>query len=156
MEGRGYDHRQPGKAHALLFVIAAGMAVAAVLMRSQPLAMWPAMGIACIMALIGGAFMHLQVRDDGDALLIRFGPVPLFSKRVPYAEILAATPAKSRVIDGWGIHWTMGRGWTWNLWGYDCVELSLTGARTLRIGTDEPEPLAAFLRTKVAEPAQAS
>lgn len=156
MNAPGYEHQQAGKAHALLLVIAAGMAVAGVTMRSDPRAMWPALAIACLLALIAGAFVHLRVRDLGDALEIRFGPIPLFRKRVPYAAILEAQPDRSRVVDGWGIHWTPGRGWTWNLWGYDCVRLSLTGGRTLRIGTDEPEPLAAFLRTKIAASTRAS
>lgn len=59
--------------------------------------------------------------------------------------------ARSKLIDGWGVHWLPGRGWTFNLWGRDCVEGN-TARRRLRIGTDDPEGLANFLteRTGVA------
>ena len=44
---------------------------------------------------------------------------------------------RSRLIDGWGIHWVPGRGWTYNLWGFRCVQIKHLG-RTVRIGTDDP------------------
>ncbi len=33
-------------------------------------------------------------------------------------------------------------GWTWNLWGFDCVDVYLTRWRKLRIGTEAPIELA--------------
>lgn len=47
-------------------------------------------------------------------------------------------------IEGWGIHYLPGRGETWNLWGFDCVELDVDG-RLLHIDSDDPEGLADFL-----------
>ena len=41
-------------------------------------------------------------------------------------------------------------GWTWNLWGFDCVDVYLTRGRKLRIGTDDPIALAAFLQQLTA------
>lgn len=39
-------------------------------------------------------------------------------------------------------------GWFWNIWGRDCVVLHLDQG-TLRIGTDDPENLEAFLRQRI-------
>jgi hypothetical protein len=59
--------------------------------------------------------------------------------------------SRSAVIDGWGVLWVPFRGWTWNLWGRDCVGVDL-GERSLRIGTDDPEGLEAFVKARTAVP----
>ena len=60
--------------------------------------------------------------------------------------------SRSRLLDGWGIHLCTRGGWVWNLWGYDCVDIDSTGGKKLRLGTDAPEGLAAFLQSKLPEP----
>jgi hypothetical protein len=57
--------------------------------------------------------------------------------------------ARSSWIDGWGIHYIPGRGMTYNLWGFDCVEIDMNG-RTVRVGTDDPEGLTDFLKGRIA------
>jgi hypothetical protein len=104
--------------------------------------------VGLLLTVIAFSFRSLRVVDEGDALAIRFGPIPLFRKRIPYADIQAAERDRSSVIDGWGIHWVPGRGWTYNLWGFDCVRLALTGGSTIRVGTDDPDGLASFLERK--------
>ena len=94
------------------------------------------------------SFRSLRVVDEGDVLAVRFGPIPLFRKRIAYADIQAAERDRSSVVDGWGIHFVPGRGWTYNLWGFDCVRLTLTGGRTIHIGTDDQDGLARFLQQK--------
>jgi hypothetical protein len=94
------------------------------------------------------------VYDAGDALVLRYGPVPMLGKRVPYDRIAAVERDRTRFIDGWGVHWVPFRGWTYNLWGYDCVRLTLTRGRTLRIGTDDPEGLSQFLQEKCRLPSE--
>jgi len=103
-----------------------------------------------LVTAIAFSFRSLRVVDEGDVLAVRFGPLPLFRKRIPYDQVIAAERDQSAVIDGWGIHWVPGRGWTYNLWGFDCVRLTLTRGRTLRIGTDDPDGLARFLAKKCA------
>ena len=97
-------------------------------------------GVAVLTVLIALCFVSLTVRDGGDALEVRFGPLPLFRRRVPYAGISDAKVSRSKLIDGFGVHWIPGRGWTWNLWGFDCVTLRVDG-KPLRIGTDDPAGL---------------
>ena len=46
----------------------------------------------------------------------------------------AVEAGRSSLIDGWGIHWIPGRGWTYNLWGFGCVVIQ-QGKKTTRVGT---------------------
>ena len=74
------------------------------------------------------------------------GPLPGFKKRVSYDSITGACRDRSLLIEGWGIH--LGpRGWVWNLWGRDVVEIELTEGR-LRLGTDDPDGLLSHLKER--------
>ena len=55
------------------------------------------------------------------------------------------------LLDGWGIHYMLGRGWTYNLWGRDCAKITL-GRRIIRVGTDDVKNLVACLREKIRSP----
>lgn len=92
---------------------------------------------------------RLTVRDEGAFLAIRFGPLPLFRKRIDYSTITRVDADRSRFIHGWGIHYIPGCGWTYNLWGFDCAKLSV-GHRTIRIGSDDVDNLVIFLRKKLS------
>ena len=96
------------------------------------------------------AFHHLTVADMGDELAIRFGPLPLFSRRVKYADIEKVELGRTLIVEGWGIHYSIRGGWVWNLWGRDCVVVHLKKGM-LRIGTDDAGNLARFLETKASE-----
>ncbi|MCA8981642.1 MAG: hypothetical protein KDC14_16550, partial [Planctomycetes bacterium] len=105
--------------------------------------------LAVVFTFVGACFRSLTVRDEGDRLALRYGPLPVFSKRIPFDSIRAVEATRSDLLDGWGVHWIPGRGWIWNLWGLDCVRLDL-GTRVLRIGTDDPQGLESFLRERLA------
>ena len=144
-----YEHTQKGQLHLILYGAAVGAFVVAWLSHEDQPAMIIACFAACLMVLAGLCFKTLTVRDEGEHLAVRFGPLAVFHTDVPYAQITAVNPARSSIIDGWGIHWMPGRGWTYNLWGFDCVRITL-GSKTVRIGTDDPQGLAEFLKTKIA------
>ncbi len=143
-----YEHIQKAPFYLLLVAIASGMFVAAWFMPDLVAQFIMAMS-AGVTALLALAFRQLTVRDEGGALLVCFGPLPLFWRRVRYAEIERAEQARSSWLDGWGIHMSPSGGWTWNLWGFDCVDIFLTRGRKLRLGTDDPSELAAFLREQI-------
>ena len=131
-----------------MVVVVGALLIGAWFVRGAP-------GMTAIMAIAGALILvlavslkTLTVQDEGEALAIRFGPVPLFSKTITYPDITAAEPDRTTLIDGWGIHYVPWRGWTWNLWGFDCVKLTL-GRKVIRIGTDDVENLVAFLRGKI-------
>jgi hypothetical protein len=101
-----------------------------------------------LVAAVMFSFHSLRITDEGDSLLLRFGPLPLMHKRFRYADIAFAQRDRSSWIDGWGIHWVPRRGWTYNIWGRDCVRLTLRDGRTIRLGTDDAERLAKFVHGK--------
>ena len=102
-----------------------------------------------VLGLITLSFAQLQVRSLEKSLLISFGPLAAFRRRVPYADIRSVGVERSDFLDGLGIHWLPVRGWIWNIWGTRCVALELSGRR-LRIGTDDPEGLVTFLEGQIA------
>lgn len=103
-------------------------------------------GAALVFA--GSCFGTLTITGDRDALALRYGPLPVFRKRFPYDKITAVRQGRSALIDGWGIHYIPGRGWTYNLWGYDCALLEMDG-RTIRIGSDDAQRLVEFLQSRI-------
>ena len=144
-----YEHTQVGRLHyvllgaVLLFVLAL-----ALILRRLPWHHPAALGLLAGVVLLlvaAAAFHRLTVTDRGDYLLLLFGPLPIFRKRIRYDRIRQAVPSRTSFADGWGIHYLPGRGWTYNVWGFDCVWVQ-TSKGTIRIGTDDPQGLAAFLR----------
>ena len=59
----------------------------------------------------------------------------------------ARTRKHGESVIGWGIHYFPGRGWTYNIWGFACVKLTL-GRKIIRVGTDDADGLARFLGEK--------
>ena len=133
--------------HYILWAVVTVEVVFAWLFRGQPVIVL-LMGIGVALGLFNFCFMHLRVEDEGDWLAVRYGPVPLFSKRIRYSDITSVDPARSLFIDGWGIHYLPWRGWTYNLWGFDCVELRVD-QKQICIGSDDVPNLVEFLKTKV-------
>lgn len=143
-----YSHTQRGPISWLLALIGVTAWVAAIANSGDARFLLIGGLFGAVMILLALSFCTLTVADEGDSLLVRFGPLPLFSKHVAYDQISLVQPAKSSFIDGWGIHYVPGRGWTYNLWGWECVLLKVNG-RTVRIGSDDAENLASFIQTKI-------
>ena len=144
-----YEHTQRGWLHHILFAVAVVMLVGAWLARASMAVALLNLGTAVLFVVVGLMFGSLTVRDEGQWLAIRFGPLPVFRKRIRYADITSVEPGRTAIIDGWGIHYIIGRGWTYNLWGFGCVKLTL-GKKVIRIGSDDVDNLAEFLRSKKA------
>ena len=144
---RRYDHTQYGVIHYALYVLAAFL-VATPFARSadEPGVEILMIVMAIVFAVLGAAFARLRVTEERDGVRIAFGPLPLASRRLRFADVRDARPGRSTLLDGIGIHWVPGRGWIWNVRGGECVEVDLVDGRTLRIGTDDAEGLAALLR----------
>jgi hypothetical protein len=144
-----YEHTQKAPLHWLLYPPALLLLAAAGLNQGQiPVALVLLGGAGLVLAL-AFSFQRLTIRDEGAWLAIRYGPLPVFRTRIAYAEISSVEPGKTSWIDGWGIHWIPGRGYTYNLWGFSCAKLTVRG-RTIRVGSDEPDKLVEFLKSKLA------
>ncbi len=111
--------------------------------REAGIAMMVGAGVITVIAF---AFASLTISDTVANLRVQFGPLPLAGTEIPYNEILEIEQEKSTFLDGWGLRRVRG-GWLWNVWGYDCIKV-VTEKKTVRIGTQKPEELLAFLLLK--------
>jgi len=142
----GYHHTQRGIIQPILLGAAVVLLAVACFARESP-ALMAVFLPAIICVLVALSFGTLTVRDDGDRLAVRFGPLPVFKKTIPYADITGVERDRSTLLAGWGIHRTR-KGWLWNIHGFDCVRIAVGGRSTL-IGTDDPDGLVAFLRSRL-------
>jgi hypothetical protein len=146
-----YSHTQRAPLGTILSTVGVAILAVALFVRDAPGVPYILGAAAAIMVLAGLMFGHLTVRDEGDHLAVRFGPLPVFRTQIAYAKMTSAEPDRTSIIDGWGIHYVPWRGATYNLWGFGCVKITL-GSRVIRVGTDDVEGLTDFLQRKVSEP----
>lgn len=145
-----YHHTQKGPWAVLLYALAVVFLTASWYVQNV-LALDITFGATgCIMLFLGASFHYLMVTDEGNQLAVRFGPFPLFRRRIPYEEIVEVERGRTTFLEGWGIHWSPWGGWVWNIWGYECVVLRLKRGK-LKIGTDDDEGLARFVKTRIAK-----
>ncbi len=107
-----------------------------------------------LMFLLALCFRQLTVSDEVDRLLICFWPLPLFWRRIRFSEIERVEKGRTTILDGWGVHLSPSGGVTWNLWGFDCVDVWYKKGRKVkkvRIGTDDPVGLEAFLKERISQ-----
>jgi hypothetical protein len=145
-----YQHTQRSPLHILLYVPAAFMFFVAWQLRNTAPPSIAVLLVAVILVVLAFAFQTLTVSTGRDHLDVRYGPLNLFGTRIYYRDITGVEPGKTSLIDGWGIHFVPFRGWTMNLWGFDCVRIE-RGTKVIRIGTDDTQNLVDVLRQKVAE-----
>lgn len=141
-----YAHTQKGVLQPILLALAAICLGIAFFMRDALPGMIIFMVAAIVCVVLSFAHSRLTVRDEGDHLAVRFGPIPLFKQSIPYAAITAVEKDRSHFLSGWGIHPTR-KGWLWNIGGFDCVRIEM-GTANILLGTDDPDGLVAFLRSK--------
>jgi hypothetical protein len=152
MDGSAERHRYSHTQQGPLCLVLYGSALACIavgVLTGERLGVLIAGGVGLLLASLGLAFHHLTVEDLGPELSVRFGPLPLFGRTVRYADIDRVDQGRTLILDGWGIHWSVRGGWVWNLWGRDCVVVRFQSGGTLRIGTDDAENLAHYLKGKV-------
>lgn len=143
-----YKHVQYAPLCLLLYVLAVVFFVLGwVLEREQPFP-WFFPPIGLFMLVLAASFHRLTVEHQGDRLSISFGPIPLFRRSIKYDDIISAEIGRTTILDGWGIHMSLRGGWVWNLWGRDCVVLQMRKG-ILRIGTDDADKLADFLKQTI-------
>ena len=145
-----YRRTQTSPLGSLLILVALALGVVAIaLWRVPPDASIIAAATAGACILLAVCMWQLTVEDQGESLRVRFGPLPMLGTSITYSAIASAEPARSAIIDGWGIHYIPGRGWTFNLWGRECVVIRRVSGSIVRIGTDDAESLAAFIRSRL-------
>lgn len=143
-----YEHIQTAPIYWLLVLIGVGSIIGGVL-SGDDVGQFALYGVGALMLLLAMCFRQLSVRDDGDGLLISFGPLPLFRRRILFADIESVEQSRTTLLDGWGIHYSLSGGWVWNLWGFDCVLIHFKNGKLLKLGTDDPEGLESFLKNQI-------
>ncbi len=142
-----YSHRQTGQFIKHIVAIATGVVAVAIYMAA-PQHTW--LALLAIVIAMGVTFvfgsMTIQVADG--SLSWWFGP-GVWRKSVPLRDIAAAEQVRNKWWWGWGIRY-YGKGWLYNVSGLDAVEVTLKDGKMLRLGTDDPAGLAAFLRQAIA------
>lgn len=142
-----YDHTQAGPWFLMIHAIAAAFLICAieeVIPESWGIYVW--LGLFVPTAFFGFCFVHLNVRDLDDRLVVRFGPIRLFGTTIHYDQITGCSADRSTFLNGWGIHLRKG-GWIYNIWGYDCVHIQHDGKSTW-IGTNDVPGLLALLEER--------
>jgi hypothetical protein len=148
----GYHHTQRAPLCLIQYALAVTFLVVAWVERAEPILVWVFPPTALLILILAASFHHLTVADQGDHLLVQFGPLPLFRRRVKYENIKSVEVGRTTILDSWGIHLSLRGGWVWNLWGRDCVVLRFRKG-TLRVGTDDAEELARFVMGKINQQA---
>jgi hypothetical protein len=96
--------------------------------------------------VVGFLFGSLTTEVSHDHFRFWFGP-GVIRRSYPLSEIETCRAVTNPWWYGWGIHWTPD-GWLYNVTGLQAVQLELRGGRHVRVGTDEPEELCRWIRTR--------
>ncbi len=127
-------------------LLAVATAVPALIYREPALFIAPT--VLALVAVVGYAFSSLTTSVSAEAVTVafRWGR----PKRVIHVDqITAAAAVRNRWWYGWGLRIIPG-GSMFNVWGLDAVHLDLDGRRDFRIGTDDPQGLAAAINRRLA------
>lgn len=144
-----YRNTQYGRWYLLVPGIVLYLLILDFFLPGKPIPWWTYLLVAGIVGGITLCFTSLTIYDGGDALVVQFGPIPLLRKRIPYKAITRVEKGRTTLLDGWGIHYRLGWGWTYNVWGFDCVRV-FCGKKVYNLGTDDPDGLLAFLQEQIS------
>jgi hypothetical protein len=136
-----YRHTQFGTALVAAFFMS--IVIAAFFFRKDgwhPLAV----SVIAILVLCILLFYSLSVEIDKGIITCQFG-IGLIKKVFKLAEIVNVQTVKNKWYYGWGIRLTP-HGWLFNISGLQGVEITLRSGKKYRIGTDEPDRLAASIQ----------
>ena len=160
-----YEHTQKGSRliyWLILPIVLEFVAITALVVflnyRSEkPLSLEQLMLVIALVALIPAGVLgwvmlmmsSLTVSVDSTLIRIRFGG-GVCNKKFTLERISDCRPVKNDLMNGWGIRY-IGKGWLYNIAGYDAVELTLKNGKRARIGTDEPEKLAEAISSLILQ-----
>ncbi len=143
-----YQHTQRSPLHWVLYLPAILLFFVAWQMRvAAPLDIIFGL-VGLLLIILAFSFQKMTVRERDDYLEVRFGPLNIFGTRIRFSNITKVEIGKTRLMDGWGIHYVPFRGWTFNLWGFDCVKITQK-TNVIRIGSNDADHLAEVVSRRV-------
>ncbi len=133
-----YQHTQPGT----VIRVSIGSAVILMVVLAFFTTQWLLVPAALFLGMY--AFFHSLTVDinEGD-IHIAFG-IGLIRRSISLSTVSSCKVVRTPWYFGWGIRYVFD-GWMWNVSGLYSVELTYTNGGHFRIGTDEPEALAAAI-----------
>jgi hypothetical protein len=134
-----YRHTQPGIV-ILAVCLVIGVISAAIASQTELTPMIVALTILIAVAII---FYSLMVEIGDGELRWHFGP-GLWTYRIPLEDIRSVGIVRNHWWNGFGIRMAPGFR-LYNVSGLDAVELHLKSGEVRRIGTDDPQGLAAAI-----------
>jgi hypothetical protein len=137
-----YQHTQRGTLMIVVTLLCA--LVAATAAYADTGSRWATGGLAIGMAILSWLFSSLTVIVNDSELRWYFGP-GAWSYRMALANVEATRVVRNSWLNGFGIRMRPGFR-LYNVSGLDAVELKLKSGEIRRIGTDDPEGLAAALQ----------
>jgi hypothetical protein len=142
-----YRHTQRGLVTMLVCLVVAAISAAAIWRTGQ----WFPAAIAPIVILaVAIVFSSLTVEVGNREVSWYFGP-GFWTYRLALDEIESVAAVRNRWWNGFGIRMAAGFR-LYNVSGLDAVELRLKSNEVRRIGTDDPQGLAAALKTAITLP----
>jgi hypothetical protein len=136
-----YRHTQLGTLILVVCLVIATLGAAMMWQKAQT----PMILMLAILAAVAVVFHSLTVEISDNELRWHFGP-GLWTYQLPLDEIQSVATVHNHWWNGFGIR--MAPGFTlYNVSGLDAVELKLKSGETRRIGTDDPQGLAAALKS---------
>jgi hypothetical protein len=136
-----YRHTQRGVLIVSLCLAAAALNAFVIWFSGQ----WmPSVAVLVVMVAIAIVFSSLTVEVNGDELRWSFGP-GFWTYRLPLGEIEKVAIVRNHWWNGFGIRRGLGFK-LYNVEGLDAVEVHMKSSDVRRIGTDDPQGLAAALR----------
>jgi hypothetical protein len=137
--GTTYRHRQMSRTTLLVLGLAWVAALWGAVRAAQPVAITVAVLVGALLVL----FSSLTVIVHEQAVVVFFGP-GLIRRSIPLRRVRDVRAVQTPWYYGWGIRLTP-YGWLWNVHGLGGVEIQFDDGHRFRIGSDEPDKLAAAI-----------
>ena len=137
-----YRHTQLGVLTVIVMAAAAVLCASLGFLNPTP-ARWLLWAVAIATIVLAWLFSSLTVEVNDNELNWHFGP-GILTYRIARADIDSVRPVRNSWLNGFGIRMRPGFR-LYNVSGLDAVELRLKTGDIRRIGTDDPQGLAAAL-----------
>ncbi len=137
-----YKHTQIG--HLMIGIGVLVFVYAIVVAYQLDIAFWATI-FTLVVAAIVASFATLTVTIDDHQLRLRIG-YGIVRRTFALSDITAVRVVRNKWYYGWGVRvWLWPRMTIFNVSGFDAVEIVMGDGAVYRIGTDEPEELAAAI-----------
>jgi len=137
--GTTYRHTQVSRTTLVVVGLALVVALLWAGRTAEPVASSGALLVGVVLVLF--STLTVIVRDQ--AVVVFFGP-GLIRRSIPLGRVREVREVTNRWYYGWGIRLTP-YGWLWNVHGLGGVEIQFDDGHRFRIGSDEPDKLAAAI-----------